>query len=188
MSNFFNLKDIDKKDLKKVGISEKQLLNREEDVAKLLSGKMTGFFKLNLKNPKVSMDAKLSLQRVGNETKLMIHPILREIDKSYNFSSSELDKLNKGEAIPKKIDGKDYLVQQDLETKTIMKVPADKLRLPNVVNGHSLSNEEKLTLMNAGKTKLSNNSTIKIDFNSLFNVTTERQLSVDINKNNEIGR
>lgn len=188
MINYFKLDEIPYNELKKVGIKEKSILRREEDVAKLLSGKMTDFFKLKLKDLNVDLEAKLSLVREGTKVSLMIHPILKEIDKSWNLTEKEKETLQKGDLIVKVKDGEEYLVQLDKETKTLLTMEKEKLKVPDNYRGHEFSNEEKLVLKNAGKVKLPNSSTVKIDFKNLYNITTETQLNVDLNMNQEIGR
>lgn len=188
MINYFKLNEIPYSELKDLGIKEKDILKRDDDVAKLLSGKMTDFFKLNLRDLNVELEAKLSLIREGQKVSLMIHPIMKEIDKSWNLSEKEKEVLEKGDLVVKEKDGVKHLVQLDKETKTLITMEQDKLEIPDKYRGHVFSNEEKLILKNAGKVKMPNSSRVKIDFQNLYNVTTETQLNVDINMNQEIGR
>ena len=152
----FDVQDIPVDDLNKIGlIQDGGLVLDCEDMDALLSGRRTTmlrFENLNFDGFNVpALDAKISLKAgPDGELQLMLHPIYKKAEYPAWLTDTEVEKLEKGEAVnlEKMIfddDGhlKDVLVEFDKETNEFIVTDTEKIQAPDKVNNEPLTADQK---------------------------------------------
>ncbi|ADY38189.1 hypothetical protein Bacsa_3668 (plasmid) [Phocaeicola salanitronis DSM 18170] len=171
---YFKENDIPYGQLEKVGLTKMDILSLPKtDLESLLSGKRTSLLNLkgiDMQGHDFEIKAKISLYRKEDHSVgVKIHPVRNCIQNDANLKPQELNKLQSGSLITKKIDGEKYLLQLDKETNEILKAKLRSIIIPSFINGSEISSKQKEELKN-GETIVINNGNdkikVRIDLNS----------------------
>jgi len=143
-------------ELEKIGLAKNGRLNlQEDDIRALLSGSRTGMLRLeNLIADGVhieALDAKLSLKKSEQgKLDLLVHPIYLRPEAPSFLTDSEVEKLEKGEAVniehfafDEEGKPKDLLIEFDKDTNEFIITDTSKILVPDMVNSEYLSLEQK---------------------------------------------
>ena len=121
----------------------------------------------------ISIPAKLALTRNDGKVELQIFPKRKEILNEFNLGEKELLRLKAGEAIKKNFiengTKKNYYLQLDKTTKSILKVKSDEIHIPESIKNVVLGQRQKEQLKEGKAVELEingNKITAGVDLNS----------------------
>lgn len=166
----FKEKEIPYDELEMIGIKKEMFLDLpKEAINRIMIGRLSPMLTLDQ-----GVQAKIALQK-GEDNKLhvFVYPRRNEIQNTMNLSPDELEKLKKKEVITATIekDGKNekVYVQMDEDTKTLITVRKDDVKLPNAIGDIVLGNTDKDSLREGKPIELEKEDTkitVGVDLNS----------------------
>jgi hypothetical protein len=174
MNKKFSLEEIPEAQLKMLGLSKQDMLRLPTvTLNSLLNGERTSLLRLDnvqVGEQRMILDAKLSLIRdMKGEVKMMFHPINHELQNKYSLSMQEIKHLSdkEGNSVMKSEIGKDgkkneYLYFLDQITNETVRINPKNLHAPDLINGKTLSEQDKENLVSGKEIKLGKNH-YKID-------------------------
>lgn len=141
-------KDIPYDQFARLGLNKRDILfMKKDDLQQLLSGKRTSLIEISSIDGKKldeKIKAKFSLQLDENgNVNLMIHPVRKEINNDIDLNKTQIEKLQKGQLITKKIDGENYLVQLDKDNNELIRTKVKDINIPSHIEHIELGNEQK---------------------------------------------
>ncbi|WP_026461452.1 DUF3945 domain-containing protein [Adhaeribacter aquaticus] len=182
----FNLDDINWKDAEKLGLT-RNLLEQTGNLERLLNGEKTHLItgmKGDLGGVKVSLDGKFRLvENPQGQPTLVFHGVKAEltVPKSYlgyEFSEEDKQALKEKGNLGKKVELIDRTTNSsfkgyigvDKDTKEIVAVRAERIKIPNELKGVLLSDEQKKSLEEGNPTAIAG---MKDDKNQEFSATVQ---------------
>ncbi len=111
------------------------------------------------------VNARISVyQQSDGRWDLKVHPFRPEIKNDMGLSSRELDRLKTGDVVVKKNREKLYLVQLDPATNELRKIRTDHIVIPDRLANTSLSDKQKVDLLNGKVVTLHDRSGKRVSF------------------------
>lgn len=196
-------KDIPYNQFERLGFNKRDILfMRKDDLQQLLSGKRTSLMEISSidgKQLEKKIKAKFSLQldEKGN-VNLMIHPVRKEINNDIELNKTQIEKLQKGLLITKKIDGENYLVQLDKENNELIRTKVKDINIPSHIEHIELGNEQReklrkgepVVLQDKGREfqiSLDLNARMGFKYEQLQNQELEKKVAFDMEHPEVIG-
>lgn len=136
--------------LKEIGISKEAFLNFPMKILDdLMKGQLSPLISCTMKVKEVEYEFLSKLLFTHNEknhAELKLFPIRKELDKTISLTSKEVEQLEMGKVIRKRVKEENkrvyHYLQLDYETKNIITVATNSLYIPKVINNKQLSKEE----------------------------------------------
>jgi Protein of unknown function (DUF4099)/Protein of unknown function (DUF3945) len=162
----YQLDEIPYAQFEQLGMSKKDVQSKLnfEDLDKLLRGEKTDLktVRIETQNLSLDIDTKFSLRRNADNTiNLMLHPKRQQVDTKFDLTKDEIQRLETGETVLKKDNqtgvsrsekspdvSNNYLYQMDKDTKEIMRINPERIKIPDSIEDIKLSLEQKDKLRN----------------------------------------
>ena len=157
---YFTESDIRKEDRNKYNL-------KETDIKGLLDGYKTGLIQMQ-----DGSKAKIALHRHEDKTvSIQLFPVKNELNNDLHLNPQQIEKLQKGETVAAKVNGKMYLLQLDKETNDLLRRQMAHV-VPDVIRGVQLKQADKDCLINGQSLSLVNKETgetvtTRIDLNHI---------------------
>lgn len=161
-------------ELQKLGLADWNVLHiDDDDLAALLAGRRTDMLRLeNLEQQGLhipALDAKLSLRRnEDGKVELLAHPIYKFAEGPEYLTDTEIESLEKGEAVNvvKTIrDDKgaqhEVLVEFDQDTNEFIVIDTGKVQAPDEINGAPLTKKQKESYRKGKEVETEDGTTIQ---------------------------
>ncbi|WP_170252619.1 DUF3945 domain-containing protein [Adhaeribacter aerolatus] len=182
----FNPDAINWKDAEKLGLT-RELLEKTDNMKKLLNGEKTSLFqglKGDLGGVKISLDGKFRLvENPAGQPTFVFHGVKAALDipknyLGYEFSDEDKQNLKEAGNLGKQVTLMDKTTNSefkayvgvDKDTKEIVAIRADRIKIPNMLKGVLLTDEQKKLLEQGKPTPITG---MKDDKNQEFSATVQ---------------
>ena len=139
------LNQVPMEDFKKLGISERQLIDNRSLLVALLSGKRSELMPVTIqldKDRSITQDVKLSFTnevRENGKFGLKVHPVREKMERVKDLTVNESNKLERGGTVVKQMENENgeknnYIFQRDRQTNEVLKVNTKDLNFPLTKN------------------------------------------------------